>query len=343
MRGVTLTRRQLLAALTALLGQRAAHLEARTVETLVATGGVPAHVAGIFEEPVAFQRATDGTHYVFDRRAHTVYRLPIDLSTATPIVQVGFEEGRLLDPSAFTLGTDGWFVVADAPQGRERVQLFDSHGVRIAGFNLPGRAAPRVSIGAMVLNGVGSLAFTGRSVLINQPETGSLVTEYSMSGTPLRTFGHLRQTGFERDRAVHLAMNVGIPLLHPHGGFWFVFVAGIPLIRRYTAQGTVVFERILQGPELDPVRAAQATTWPRRTVYGEEIPLVPPVVRAAAVRPTGQLWVSFVIPHTYVVDPDGDQVRCVQFKAAGIVSPTSLSFASGARLLVTPGLYEFRV
>ncbi len=343
MRRVSLTRRQLLAAVAATLGHRAARLDARALETLVATGAVPAHVAGVFEEPVAFQRASDGTHYVFDRRAHTVYRLPPDLSEATAIVRVGFEEGRLLGPSAFDLGSEDLFVVADAPQGRERVQLFDRHGVRISGFTLPGRSAPRVIIGAMVLNGVGSLAFTGRSVLINQPETGGLVTEYGMSGTPLRTFGNLRSTGFERDRAVHLAMNVGIPLLHPQGGYWFVFVAGLPIIRRYTAAGTLLFERILQGRELDPVVTSLPTTWPRRTLNGEEIPLVPPVVRAAAVRPNGELWVSFVVPHTYVTDPDGDQVRSVQFRAAGIIAPNSLSFASGSRLLVTPGPSEFKV
>lgn len=342
MRACRLTRRQWLTTLAAAIGSPAL-VSARSPETLVSVGGVPAHVAGEFEEPLAFQRGVDGAAYVFDRRAHTVYRLPPDLSSATKIVTIGFEDGRLLGPSAFELGgQDGWFVVADAPNGRERVQLFDRNGARIAGFDLPGKAAPRVSLGTLVLNGVGSLAFTGRSVLINQPETGGLVTEYGMSGTPLRTFGYLRTTGFDRDRAVHLAMNVGIPLIHPQGGFWFVFVAGIPVIRRYDARGTLVFERRLQGRELDPVMAVQATTWPRRTIDGEEIPLVPPVVRAAAARPNGQLWVSLVIPYTFVVDADGDQVRTVQFRATGVISPTSLHFAPGNRLFVTPGLFEFR-
>jgi hypothetical protein len=338
-----LTRRQWLAAFAAGAAARQSPLEARAPETLVSVGGVPAHVAGEFEEPIAFQRGDDGACYVFDRRAHTVYRLPPDLSSATRIVTIGFEEGRLLGPSAFDLaGKDGWFVVADAPHGRERVQLFDRNGARLAGFDLPGRASARMSVGAMVLNGVGSLAFTGRSVLINQPETGGLVTEYGMSGTPLRTFGYLRKTGFESDREVHLAMNVGIPVLHPDGGIWFVFVAGPPRIRRYDARGQLLFDRVLQGRELDPMVAAQPTTWPRRTVNGEELPLVPPIVRAAAARPNGQLWVSFVIPFTYVIDADGDQVRTVQFRATGAILPTSLHFATGTRLFVTPGLYEFR-
>lgn len=337
-----MTRRAWLALVAAAAGSRGLRLSAREVDTLVSVGGVPAHVAGTFEDPLAFQRGSDGTCYVFDKRAHTVYSLPPDLSSATRIVRIGFEQGNILEPSAFDVGPNDWFVVADGPNGRERVQLFDRTGVRLSGFDLPGRAAPRVSIGGMVLNGVGSLAFTGRSVLINQPETGGLVTEYGMSGTPLRTFGYLRKTGFEHDRALHLALNVGIPSLHPQGGLWFVFLAGTPMIRRYDAKGTLLFERLLQGRELDPVVATQPTSWPRRTFAGEEIPLVPPVVRAIATHPSGQLWVSFVTPFTYVIDNDGDPVRTVQFRATGVIAPTSLHFATGNRLFITPGLYEFR-
>jgi hypothetical protein len=34
-------------------------------------------------------------------------------------------------------------------------------------------------------------------------------------------------------------------------------------------------------------------------------------------------------------------VRTVQFSAAGIISPNSLSFGRSGRVLVTPGCYEF--
>jgi hypothetical protein len=48
-----------------------------------------------------------------------------------------------------------------------------------------------------------------------------------------------------------------------------------------------------------------------------------------------------VIPYTFVVDADGDQVH-LQFRATGVISPTSLHFAPGNRLFVTPGLrFEF--
>jgi hypothetical protein len=68
---------------------------------------------------------------------------------------------------------------------------------------------------------------------------------------------------------------------------------------------------------------------------------VAPLVRAAAVDPDGDLWVSFTSQVTYVFDSDGDKIRAVQFRAAGALSPSSLFFGKRGRLLVTPGLYEF--
>ena len=100
-------------------------------------------------------------------------------------------------------------------------------------------------------------------------------------------------------------MNAGIPLPHPAGGYYFVFLAGTPVFRRYDAKGALLFERVMQGRELDPVLAAMPKTWPRRTVDGTELPLVVPTVRTAAVDGDGNLWVSFVVPYTYVFDADG--------------------------------------
>ena len=68
-----------------------------------------------------------------------------------------------------------------------------------------------------------------------------------------------------------------------------------------------------------------------------------PTIRAAAVDRHGNLWLSFVVPYTYVFDPQGDKIRIVQFRGAGILSPDSLFFGPRGRLLVTPGLFEFDV
>lgn len=311
------------------------------IETLKSVGGLSPAVAGLFREPIGFQQADAGEYFVFDRRGHAVFEVTADGQSARKLVAIGGEDGHVIQPTAFGLHPAGTFAVADAPNRRERIQFFGYGGARLGGFTLPGRATPRIMIGALTLSGVGSLAFTGRSVLVNQPETGSLVTEYTLEGTPVRSIGALRPTGHEADRELHLAMNAAIPLVDPAGGLYVVFMAGVPAFRKYDKAGALVFERTMQGRELDPVLEQMPKRWPRRTVDGTEVPLVVPVVRTAAVDAASRLWVAFTIPFTYVFDALGEKVRTVQFRGAGILSPSSLSFTPRGRLLITPGCYEF--
>jgi hypothetical protein len=318
-------------------------LDATTPVELKAVDAIPAHLVGAFEEPIAAHRLDDGRVLVFDRRAHAVFAVDAARTSANKIVQVGQEPGRVLQPTAFDASPDGRFVVADAPNRRERVQLFDPNGQRLAGFDLPGRASPRVFVSNFVLSGVGSLRFTGRTVLINHPETGALITEYDISGYPLRSIGRLRPTSHESDRALHLALNTGLPLSAPDGGHYFVFQTGEPRFRKYDRRGQLVFERLIQGREIDPLVSALPSVWPRRRIEDEELPLVAPVVRTAAVDRSGGLWVVFTVPITYRFDADGDRTGSYRFRATGPILPTSLFFGSGGRVLVTPGLFEFRV
>jgi hypothetical protein len=314
------------------------------IELLRSVGGLPAHVAGAFQFPLAFQQADDGRYFVFDRRAHAVYTVSGD-DPPRRIIQVGQEKGRVLDPSAFDIDpADGTFVIADAPGGRQRVQIFTASGGQLGGFTLPGREVPRLTLGNLVLNGVGSLQFTGRSILLNQPERGSLVTELGFDGSPVRTFGALRATGHESDADLHLALNAGLPLSDPTGGFYFVFQAGVPVFRKYDARGTLLFERHIEGPEVDEYLRTLPTTWPRRrTEDGDLLPLVPPGVTTAGVDRGGHVWVSLAAPFTYVYDGSGDKIRTVQFRGADLLTPTSLFFTKDGRILVTPGCYTFRV
>ena len=317
-------------------------------DVLSSVNAVPAHIAGAFNTPIAYQRQPDGSSYVFDRREHTVYRIDAARTKAVAIVNIGAEQGRLLQPSAFDSAEDGSFVVADAPRQKERIQVFYRDGFRVGGFELTGGTLPRITIDSLVLNGVGSLCYTGRTILISRPETGGLITEYDLYGRALRTIGRLRATGHEADPQLHIAFNSGVPLAipakgggTPGGGFYFVFQSGAPVFQRYDESGTLLWERRIQGRELDTLLAQQPSKWPRRTIGDNEIPLVTPTVRTARVDPEGRLWVSLAVPYTYVYDTDGDKIRTVQFRGAGLISPTSFHFPSGSRVLVTPGLYEF--
>lgn len=312
------------------------------VEVLRSVSAIPPAIVGEFEDPVSFQQAANGQYFVFDRRAHTVYGIDAKRTAAWKLIRIGQEVGRVIEPGAFDLAPNGTFAVADAPRGMERVQVFGPGGNVRGGFTLPGRPGARITIGSLVLNGAGSVQYTGTSFLMSHPESGNLFTEYLPSGTPVRSIGRLRATGFEQDRDLHVAMNSGLPLVDPTGGFFFVFIAGTPVFQKYDAKGVLQFERHIEGRELDDHLRAQPRTWPRRKIEDREVPFIVPTVRAAAVDRQGQLWVSLAVPFTYVYDTHGDKMRTVQFRGAGTISPTSLFFTGSGRLLVTPGCYEFQ-
>ncbi len=341
LRRISLAALVIVSATTAALGSQAAvRVSPGTVEVLKSISSLAPHVVGLFREPIGFQQTLLGDYFVFDRRGHTVFSVSRDGESAKKLVQIGAEEGRVIEPSAFDVAPNGSFAIADGPNGRERVQLFDAAGIRYGGFILPGRGVSRIVYGSMALNGVGTLSFDGTHLLMSHAETGWLITEYALDGTPVRSIGQLRKTGHEADRDLHLALNSGIPVADPAGGFYFVFMAGTPAFRKYDNKGELVYERVIQGREIDPLVEAIPDRWPRRSA--SEVPLVAPIIRTANVDRSGRLWVAFTVPYTYVFDATGEKIRTVQFRGAGVITPSSLWFGDRGRVLVTPGCYEFQ-
>ena len=312
-------------------------------EVLRATGGLPAHVVGKFREPIAFAAAKTGEYLVLDSRAHTVYVIDRSGEPVRQTLPIGLEQGKILSPAALSLAPNDIFAVADAPKGDERIQYFTLAGETLGAFYLPPRATPRAAISMRVLGSVNSMTFTGRTFLINQPESGALISELDTTGAVVRQIGSLRVTSHEADRDLHIALNVGLPLPDPTGGFYFVFQTGVPMFRKYAADGRLLFQRHIEGVEIDAAIQSLPTTWPKRPTGTGMFPVVPPLVRTATVDPNGRLWVSLFEPFTYVYSPQGDKVRTVQLEGASVLRATSLFFASPKRLLVTPGCYEFTI
>lgn len=311
------------------------------LETLRSVAALPAHVAGQFNDIAACHLSPDGDYLIFDRRAHAVFTVPRG-GEPRKIIEIGVEPGRVLRPLAFDSAPNGTFVIADAPTGVQRIQVFFYLGATIGGFTLPGRSVPHVALGNFVLSGLGSIEYTGDRILVSQPASGALISEYGLDGRIVRTFGELRRTGHEADRDLHEALNAGIPLVIPNGGYYFVFLSGVPMFRKYDADGKLVFERHIEGIELDKHIQTLPNDWPRRKTADGEFPIVPPSVRTAAVAPDGSLWVSLATPHTYVYDAGGDKTRAVEFRGAGVMMPTNFHFVDDGRLLVAPGCYTFR-
>jgi len=325
-------------------GASAAAIGGQTpIEKLRPVGGLPAHMCGQLREPVAIAQTPSGQYLLLDRRNHTVVTVDKARTKLAVLMRAGMEKGNVLQPAALSVAGEA-FAVTDAPFRQDRVQLYFTSGSLLTAFLMPGIAAPRLTLDGVILNGAGALHFTGKQLLVNRPESGSLIWVMNLEGQAVTQIGNLRRTGHEADREVHLALNVGLPFGTPDGGVIFVFQTGAPMFRKYSATGQLEFERHIEGPALDGYIQALPTTWPTRKIEDGTYPLVPPTIRTAAVSPEGNLWVSLTPMVTYVYNAAGDKIRTVQFESTGPFAPTSFSFskASGAtRLLVMPGCYEY--
>jgi hypothetical protein len=331
-----LTRSVLLAFVLATLG-----LERPAVDMLEAVAAAPAHVVTKFDDDAAFAMTRDGEYVVLDRRGHGVYVFDVAGAKVRRIASAGIGPGELFNPLALALNADDLIAVADSPNGFDRVQYFASNGLRVGGFYLPLAPEPRLTAADVLIASGGSLVFSGSTFVVNRPEWGALVTEHDVTGRVVRQMGSLRKVGQAPDRDLDVAMNIGIPIATLDGGFLFVFQTGVPMFRKYSRDGRVEFERHIEGQELDGRVLALPTVWPPRSAGLK--PVVPPMVRAAAMDADGHLWISLAVPYTYVYDRAGDKIRTVQFRGASVLSPSSLYFTSKGRLLVGPGGYEFEV
>lgn len=315
------------------------------VDVLSPIGGLPPQIVGQMREPAAFMETADGRYLVYDRRAQTVFSIDAKKTTLKKIVPIGPSDGEILRPLAFAAGPERNFVILDNPKDYERVQMFYDTGTALSVFRrfpAPGDSM-RLNVDAMMSSGFGAIAMMGRDLLTQIPDGAALMSVMTMTGQVTKRFGQLRPTGHERDVELHRALNAGLPLAAPDGSIYFVFTAGVPMFRKYSAAGDLIYERHIEGPELDTTLQSLPTEWPKRTVNSREFPNVQGTVLTAAVDPQGQLWISLAVPFTYVYGADGNKTRTVQFRGAGIMTPTSLSFARGNRVLITPGCYEYSI
>ena len=174
------------------------------------------------------------------------------------------------------------------------------------------------------------------------PESGSLVTELGADGVSARTFGELRVDGTRTGTR-------SPPRAQQRPG-------------RDQSRGRVLLRLRRRRPDVPQVRrtrercSSSATSRApsststcgtvRRPGQGERRPTAscPPSAPSSAPRSadaSGSLWVSLDVPYTYVYDRIGDKQRVVQFRAAGLMTPTNLSLTPTGRLLATPGCYVF--
>ena len=250
----------------------------------------------------------------------------------------------MLEPTAFDLAPDGRLSSPMRRTGASGCRSSTSPATGLTGFTLPGRARRRASASAASRSAASARwRFSADGVALNQPETGALITEYGLAGTPLRSIGALRTTGHEADRQLHLAMNTGIPLPHPAGGYYSSSLPGrrfsaatMPAARWCSSGSCRAASSIRCDAGAEEVAAARPSTAPKSRWSC-------PTFRSGGRRIRRRQPLGGVCDagHLRIRRPTARKSAPCSSVAAGLVPPHEPLLRRGRRLLVTPGCYEF--
>ena len=207
---------------------------------------------------------SEGDYFVVDRRGHTVSRIDRAMTAITPLLAIGHEAGRVLRPFGFDLGV-GEFAIADAPGATERVQVFTTSGSRVSAFTLSSRSEAQ---GATGRPGPQRRQRHAPDESTHDPAESTRHrrprqrVRHPGPGAPER--GHTSRHGSRWRCAVAPGVQRGPAGAHSWRRPLFRLPDGRSRFRKYNAAGTLVFERAIQGRELDALVQTQPTTWPRR-------------------------------------------------------------------------------
>ena len=329
-------------------------LEGRQTVRLAASGtrrnsvrsiaALPPDLAGQFAEPAGFAQLPSGDYLVFDRRGHTVFRVDPGFGAARPLVSIGSRTRAHSAALRIRSRPDG-------PAGARRCAGDDGAHPGV----LDRRHASRRILAAPATRGARAIRRPHAERRLDAARDGA--SDRAAQPARDRLAHHrvpLQRTGGPHHRTPARHWSRGVAA-RPPGAEQRLSAADsvgrllLRLPRRRAALSTLFSSRRAairsrnSGPRArssDPGIADQLES--RRHSADRTVPIVRSIVRSAAVDATGQLWVSFSVPYTYVYDDDGEKRRTIQLYGAGPLAPSSLSFAPDGRLLVTPGGYVFK-
>lgn len=278
----------------------------------------------------AYDVATyQGKYFLTDIEGNRIVVVKDNMEVERDFGRIGSGPGRVFHPGNLDVSRDGTIVVEDG--GNERIVRFDQEG------NYLGEL--RVSDYEGLAIGLQNELYLG------QPETGQLISVYSSSGKKLRSFGQLKRyseihgNAFrDKDEAFKIAFN-RVRLSTDKDGNLYVSFMLTPLIQKYSPDGTLLFERRLEAPEIDRLlEAIQKKKYISTKADGPDARIIAldPVIEPA----TGNIMVPLVDGSIYVADRAGHKLTLLRPVWARTDDGTFYPFVAGlgarGEFLVTP-------
>ena len=278
----------------------------------------------------AYDVATfEGKYFLTDIDNNRLLVVKNNMEVEREFGRIGSAPGRLFHPGYLDIGGDGTVFVEDG--GNERIVKFDQKGHYAGEFRV---------------NTFQGMAVDKQNQLyLGQPEEGSLITVYSSTGTKLRSFGQLKkyseiygEANSDKDVTYKTALN-RVRLATDKDGNLYVSFMIVPLIQKYSPDGALVFERRLEGPEIDRLsEAIHKRRYIATKVDGVDVRIIAldPVIDPA----NGNIMVPLVDGAVYVADREGNKVGFLRpawtNRGDGTFYPFIAGLGANGEFMVTP-------
>jgi peroxiredoxin len=278
----------------------------------------------------AYDVATyEGKYFLTDIDNNRLLVINNNMGVEREFGRIGSAPGRLFHPGYLDISGDGTVFVEDG--GNERIVKFDQKGHYAGEFRVNAFQGMAVD--------------TQNQLYLGQPEEGNLITVYSSTGTKLRSFGQLKkyseiygEANRDKDVLYRTALN-RVRLATDRDGNLYVGFMIVPLIQKYSPDGTLVFERRLEGPEIDRLsEAIHKRRYIATKVDGVDVRIIAldPVIDPA----NGNIMVPLVDGSVYVADREGNKLSLLRpawtNRGDGTFYPFIAGLGANGEFMVTP-------
>lgn len=266
-------------------------------------------------------RSSDNSIVVYDSGMRLKYR----------IGHVGQGPGELQDPRDFAISPSGLVYVADT--GNQRVQIFDSAGKFVSGFQVD--YAPR----AIMVNSRDEVFLNGARYKEH------IIDVYSPHGKLLRSFGQPRKIDFrtltnedlpgEYTKQLAGILNEGILDLDQDDNVYFAFRSA-PLLRKYDRFGKLLFEIETRNAELDR-KLPEVIEGLKEKIKQRRIGYKGVIICLSVDHLTGTIWLRQTASPIFVYNREGKKLAEVRLVDAEGKPSGSVDFAVRGNRVVDIG------